>query len=371
MKKKILSLLLLLTSVFLLVGCIDARATTPYVAQTEHEEAVINAIEQTENAVVAVVTGTGHGSGVIVKKENIDNQDALYYVLTNHHVIENADDINIYYGVRSSITGSVKPTTKPYFVKDLQSTPEYDIAMLRFVAPRNLDVDVLPIISTNENRLEIKKGQTVIAIGSPYKWKEYFNYATIGIVSQVDFIWNNVEKLAIKHDVAINPGNSGGALINLKGELIGINTSKIANISTSTGTVAAEGLGHALNINVVGPHVTSYKESDYELVVKKPRLGITVMNLVDFKNPVNQFDTSKIADTENGVVVVNVDTFRGAFGKVFEYDVIIKANNQDITDTASLAQILGTMNYGQVHNLVLLRLVNGVATEVTVSIEII
>lgn len=371
MKKRILSFILLVVFVITLVGCIDARATTPYTPQSDHEQALILATQKAETAVVAVVSGSGHGSGVIFKKEDKGSGKSLYYVLTNYHVIEDQDEITIHYAVRNKVGDDLRPSSEGFAAQDAQSTPSYDIAVVRFLAPSDLQVTILPIVANDQTRLELVKMQTVIAIGSPYNWETYFNYATSGEISQFNYAYNNVEGLSIKHSAPINPGNSGGALINLEGNLIGINVSKIATIATKTGNIAASGLGHALNINVIGPRVSNYKESGYEIFERKPRLGITVVNMDVFKDPDNGFDTTKIPNMNQGIVVVGVDSTRGAYEKIQVFDVIIKANNQSVTDTLSLSQVLGQMAFGQTHTITVLRMVDGTQTEITVSITII
>lgn len=153
----------------------------------------------------------GIGTGIIFKKEKIENE-YLYYVLTNYHVIENSSVLKVYLGDKDlEITAS-----------QVQKSDSLDLAVLTFRYSEEL-----PLV-TFGNMDEVKAGQFVVALGNPEGY-EYYGSATFGMISYVNRTLSGEKSNFIQHDAAINPGNSGGPLFNLKGEVIGINTIKLAD----------------------------------------------------------------------------------------------------------------------------------------------
>lgn len=164
---------------------------------------------------------SGLGSGVIV-----DSGEG--YIITNNHVIENADEITIrlYSG-------------DEYSAEVVGADPGSDIAVLK------VDVNDLPAIPLGDSE-NIRVGEMVLAIGSPLQ-SDFAHTVSQGIVSASgrSSLGLNLYENYIQTDAAINPGNSGGALINLDGELIGINTA----IASRSG--GSQGIGFAIPINMV------------------------------------------------------------------------------------------------------------------------
>lgn len=157
------------------------------------------------------------GSGVIVSREG--------YILTNNHVIKDADEIRVRLSDKREFTGKV-----------IGTDPKTDLAVIK------INADNLPVIKWGDSDA-LRVGETVIAIGNPFGLSQTVTSgivsatgrANVGIADYEDFI---------QTDAAINPGNSGGALINVKGELVGINT---AIFSTSGGY---QGIGFAIPSNM-------------------------------------------------------------------------------------------------------------------------
>lgn len=189
------------------------------------------------------------GSGVILEK----TKDYLY-MITNHHVIDGAKDL--------SVTFSDDKTYKAEVVKYDENN---DIAIIR-VRIKNLSESTLseikPIKIGDSNSLEI--GESVVAIGNALG---YGQSVTTGVVSAVNRNFSPKESLDtktyIQTDAAINPGNSGGALLNMKGELVGINTAKIASSSI-------EGMGYAIPMARVlelikGANIDEFQENALNL----------------------------------------------------------------------------------------------------------
>lgn len=189
------------------------------------------------------------GSGVILEK----TKDYLY-MITNHHVIDGARDL--------SVTFSDDKTYKAEVVKYDENN---DIAIIR-VRIKDMSestlVEVKPIKIGDSNSLEI--GESVVAIGNALG---YGQSVTTGVVSAVNRNFAPKESLDtktyIQTDAAINPGNSGGALLNMKGELVGINTAKIASSSI-------EGMGYAIPMARVlelikGANIEEFQENALNL----------------------------------------------------------------------------------------------------------
>ena len=150
------------------------------------------------------------------------------YIITNNHVIENADQINVrlYNGDEHS-------------AEVVGADPGSDVAVLR------IDVNDLPAVPLGDSD-SINVGEMVLAIGSPLQ-ESFAHTVSQGIVSASgrSFVGLNLYENYIQTDAAINPGNSGGALINLDGELIGINTA----IASRSG--GSQGIGFAIPVNMV------------------------------------------------------------------------------------------------------------------------
>ena len=158
------------------------------------------------------------GSGVIVSSDG--------YILTNNHVIKNADTIKVLLSDKSEFTGKV-----------IGSDPKTDVAVIKIDAK---DLSTLPVGNSDN----LKVGEIVLAIGSPYGLNQTITMGIVSAVGRANVGIADYEDF-IQTDAAINPGNSGGALVNVKGELVGINT---AIFSTTGGY---QGIGFAIPSNMV------------------------------------------------------------------------------------------------------------------------
>ncbi|MDZ7720460.1 MAG: Do family serine endopeptidase [Balneolaceae bacterium] len=221
---------------------------TPITTLKDFNDAIVNIAERTNKTVVTITTTQtvtrrqqspfsfffddprfnqereysrqGLGSGVIVSEDG--------YILTNNHVVENAEEINVRFFDGDEMNAEVVGTD-----------PASDVAVLK------VDVDEsLPAIALG-NSDEIRVGEMVLAIGSPLN-PNFAHSVSMGIVSASgrSSLGLNMYENYIQTDAAINPGNSGGALVNLDGELVGINT---AIASRSGGN---QGVGFAIPVNM-------------------------------------------------------------------------------------------------------------------------
>lgn len=157
------------------------------------------------------------GSGVIVDKDG--------YILTNNHVVKDADEIKIKLSDKREFKGKV-----------IGVDPKTDLAVIK------IESDNLPVVKWGDSDT-LKVGETVIAIGNPYGLNQTVTSGIVSATGRADVGIADYEDF-IQTDAPINPGNSGGALVNVKGELIGINT---AIFSTSGGY---QGIGFAIPSNM-------------------------------------------------------------------------------------------------------------------------
>ena len=365
MKRKLLSIAVIIFSIFLLSACnVELRAKVDYISPNAYEQLRIEMIAEAEKAVIAVKTDSGHGSGIIYKVEEVSQNPVIYryYAMTNYHVIEDAGEIKIHFGnTRDDITAL-----------DVAGNQNYDIAVVRFETDRVLDVHTVLAFQKNEENqnqyLEILKGQDVYAIGTPQDISR-FNYVTQGIVSLPSITYNNIPGLAFMHDAELNPGNSGGPMFNLNGDLIGINVAKISNISTSDGVIAAEGLNYTLSINALSTVVLGFEDDDFSTVIRKPRLGVTVANSTDFLAD-EQYDPTLIPADILGVVIVDFDYTRNAHLVLELYDLIIEMNGITVQTKEDISAQLADAEFGDEHTLKVLRKVEDAFVEFTVTIEL-
>lgn len=234
------------------------------------------------------------GSGVIISKNG--------YIVTNHHVIANADEINV----------TLSHDTTPYSAKIIGHDPDSDLAVIKIKAKG------LTPIALGDSK-ELKVGDIVIAIGNPFGIGET---ATQGIISALNKnkVGINRYENYIQTDASINPGNSGGALVDSRGALIGINS---AILSKSGGN---NGIGFAIPVDMV-KNVVSKLVKDGK--VSRGYLGVAIDDLNE--------ETSKIYKHKHGALVLNVsdDTPAKQYG-IKRGDLIYAINKQKVKDRIDL-----------------------------------
>ena len=244
------------------------------------------------------------GSGVI-----IDAQRGL--VLTNNHVVEDADEV--------SVNLADGRTLKAEFVG---SDPDTDVALMRIPAQ---DLTAIPM--SNSDRLQI--GDFVVAIGNPFGVGQT---VTSGIISAVGR--NNLPGAGfqnfIQTDASINPGNSGGALVNLNGELVGINTASFNPRGSMAGNI---GLGFAIPVNLANSIKDQLLAGG---VVRRGTLGIDTQD-VDAKIA----RALGLAETRGAVVTRVYQGSAGAAAGLKVGDVILAANGEHIDNAEALRNFQG------------------------------
>lgn len=263
----------------------------------------------------------GTGSGVIISADG--------YIATNNHVIENASDIEI-----------LLNDNRTYKAKIVGTDPTTDLALLK------IEGEKLPFVKVG-NSEQVEVGEWVLAIGNPF---EFRSTVTAGIISakgrNINILRDrNSNGLSIESflqtDAAVNPGNSGGALVNLKGELVGINTA----IATPTGTYA--GYSFAVPSSLVNKVMADIKEFG---VVQRALLGINIRDV-----------NSQLAEDEGlsvlrGVYVTNVNPNGGAAAAgIKNGDVIIAIDDKEVTKTSELQERVALNRPGDQIKVTLLR----------------
>lgn len=218
-----------------------------------------------------------------------------------------------------------------------------DLAVVRIAA------DKVKTVAQFADSSALTVGETAIAIGSPLG-SEYANSVTQGIVSSLSRTVTSktdtgqtISTNAIQTDAAINPGNSGGALVNIQGQVIGINSSKIsATGSSGLGGVSVEGMGFAIPSNDVVSIIGQLEENG---AVIRPALGISMVNLS--KLSTTAISQLKIpSSVTSGIVVGAVQAGMPSEGKLEKYDVITEIDGNEVKDTSDLQSLLYKHNIG-------------------------
>lgn len=290
---------------------------------------VIEAVDKVSDAVVGVInnretTGffgpsnqSGTGSGVIYK---IEGDRA--YIVTNQHVIANANEIDV-----TLSNGNRVPAE---LVGEDEIT---DLAVL------TIDADKVDSVAEFGNSDLLRAGEPAIAIGNPLSFE---GSVTLGIISAVERSipvdtsrdgrpdWNAE---VIQTDAAINPGNSGGALLNIRGEVIGINSMKIAQS-------AVEGIGFAIPTAIAIPVI---EDLETHGEVQRPQMGVIIHSLQEIPSVYWHGTLGLPEDITGGVYIHDVapDSPAERAG-LQEGDVIVALDDKEIKDLHDLRRFLYT-----------------------------
>lgn len=265
------------------------------------------------------------GSGVIYKK---DGKDA--YVVTNNHVVEGSNGLEVVMKDGTKVKGELVGTDSVT-----------DLAVIK------ISSDDVKDVATFGDSNALKVGEPAIAIGSPLG-SQYANSVTSGIISSVNRpiadSSTGVNISAIQTDAAINPGNSGGPLVNVSGQVVGINSSKIATTQTESSNISVEGMGFAIPSNDV---VKIINQLEKDGKVTRPALGINMVDLSSVTSQQQEQILGVPATVKSGVVITNVVTATPAEkAGLKQYDVITKVDDKEITSTTDLQSVLYTKNVG-------------------------
>jgi serine protease Do len=280
---------------------------TEVVAKVEPSVVAINIEAVTYDIFNQPTQMKGAGSGWIIDKDG--------YIVTNNHVVEGAD----------SVTVTLSDGSK-YTAEDIKTDPLTDLAVVK------IDAHNLSALDTGDSSL-LEIGDGVVAVGNALGMGIS---ATSGIVSALNVSLSESPDQTvyglIQTDAAINPGNSGGPLVNMAGEVIGINSIKIAE-------VGVEGMGYAISISEAAPIIRQLIDVGY---VVRPWLGIgaiTVDNMV-----ASWYNLA----VDKGVLIANVvaDSPAEAAG-LKEGDIITTIDGKEIDNASDLVQLINSYEIGQ------------------------
>jgi Do/DeqQ family serine protease len=265
------------------------------------------------------------GSGVIVDAEK-------GYVVTNNHVVDQADSIKVRLSDDREVTAKL-----------IGKDPDTDLAVLQIKAT---NLKALPLADSDKTEV----GDFVVAIGSPFGLRQT---VTSGIVSGLgrNNLGDGVEDF-IQTDASINPGNSGGGLINLKGELVGINSQIL---SRSGGN---QGIGFAIPSNIVKSVMTQLIETGS---VSRGRIGIGGQALTP-----ELAKAFGLPDSHGALVTQVTPGSPADKAGIRAQDIIIQANGREISDMIQLKNTVQLLRVGDKVTVKLLR--DGKPREVTVTI---
>lgn len=290
----------------------------------EEVDTIKPAVDKVYEAVVLIENYKGNklvgtGTGFIYKKD-----DKLGYVITNHHVIEGGTSIKVLNINGQSVTATL-----------LGSDTYADIAVL------SIDKTAVLQVAEMGDSTKLDLGDTLFTVGSPLG-SEYIGTVTKGILSgkdrtvTVDLTNGSFMMEVLQTDAAINPGNSGGPLVNINGEVIGVNSLKLVKDEI-------EGMGFAIPIELV---MTSVDRLEKGEEIKRPLLGA---ELSDVTNTYGLYlnDIYLKGDYENGVVIISVvEDMPAAVSKLQKGDVILEVNGTKITNTGHFRFVLYKYNIG-------------------------
>ncbi|HHW32336.1 MAG TPA: PDZ domain-containing protein [Clostridiaceae bacterium] len=284
------------------------KVDSPVIAIAEEVSPSIVGVRTTttiQNFFYGTMTVPGEGSGIILRSDG--------YILTNNHVIEAAmaDNMSntLVRGAKIEVFLPGKKDT-PYEAKVVGRDPKTDLAVLK------IEATGLPAATFGDSD-ELRPGELAVAIGNP-GGLDFMGSVTAGVISGLNrSIKTEDGKVLtlIQTDAAINPGNSGGALVNSKGEVIGINTIKIA-------ASGYEGLGFAIPSNTALDIANSLIE--YKRVKGRLYLGISI-------NPNYNEVFAKRYNLPVGLLVVQVEPMSAAYkAGIRENDIITKFNKKSM-----------------------------------------
>ena len=287
---------------------------------------------------------TGSGSGIIIGKN-----DTELLVLTNEHVISDADSVQVVFIDNKTVKGKIKSSDK-----------EADLAIIAIPLKSINEKTMKQIkVATIGNSDDLVLGEEVIAIGNSLG---YGQTVTTGIVSAVNrniTDASGIERTFIQTDAAINPGNSGGALLNAKGEVIGINESKIS----SSGI---EGVGFAIPITSANEIINTLMNKKTRDVVSEDEVGYLGISCTNITTQL-----SKQLNMPVGVYINEAVKDGGAAKSGLQSgDIITKFDGAKITNTNSLTSTLKYYKKGETIKVIIQRQENGTYKEKEVDVTL-
>ena len=287
----------------------------------------------------------GAGSGIIVGKN-----DTELLIATNNHVVSGAEEVSVCFDDSEDSVVAAK-------VKGTDSSN--DLAIVS-VALSDISDDILSNIkiATIGDSSSVQVGDQVVAIGNALG---YGQSVTTGIVSALDreVTIDNVTSKLIQTDAAINPGNSGGALLNMKGELIGINSAKYASAEV-------EGMGYAIPVATAQPILDNLMTRETREVVSEDEAGYLGVSVQDVSE-----EASSYYGIPSGAYLAAVEE-NGAAAKagIKQGDIITKFDGLSISSASELKSTIAYYKEGETVEVVYMRANNGEYEEHTANVTL-
>ncbi|MGL5980095.1 MAG: Do family serine endopeptidase [Phocaeicola sp.] len=278
----------------------------------------------------------GFGSGVIISADG--------YIVTNNHVIEGADVISVKLNDGREFKGKV-----------IGTDPSTDLALVK------VDENNLPIIPVG-NSDELKVGEWVLAVGNPFNMTSTVTAGIVSAKARSLGVYNKGVESFIQTDAAINQGNSGGALVNARGELIGINSV----LYSPTGSYS--GYGFAIPTTIMTKVISDLKEFG---IVQRAILGIKGMPINDDQQMMDEATKAKVKELGaiHGVLIAEVIEGGSADGKMKVDDVIIGIDGKVVKSFAELQEGLAKHRPGDKVKVKVLRNKKEIDMELTLKNE--
>ncbi len=255
--------------------------------------------------------GQALGSGIIISSDG--------YILTNHHVIAEAEKTTVILSDKRSFTAKI-----------IGSDEKTDLALLK-IEPKGVALTVAPLGDSDQ----IQVGDFAIAIGNPFGLNWTFTFGVISATARTEAIDPNAPfKNYIQTDVSINPGNSGGPLMNIRGQVVGINS---AIFSTSGGSI---GIGFAIPINIAKNIVQQIIQTGK---VERGYLGAYIQDVDEKLAKYYQLDEIE------GVILTQIEKGSPAEKAGLQAgDVVLSVNNNKVQNANHLIALVSNISPGQV-----------------------
>ena len=323
---------------------INSINETRNVSITENNT-IKEAINEVYNSVVLIENykrniKAGTGTGFVYKKD-----DKLGYIITNYHVINGAESVKVKYIDDKAVDAKV-----------LGGDEYSDLAIL------SVDADSVLQVAKLGNSVDLELGDTLFTVGSPLG-DEYMGTVTKGILSgknrtvKVNLTNESYMMEVLQTDAAINPGNSGGPLVNIKGEVIGVNSMKLVQNQI-------EGMGFAIPIDIAKAYIERLEKGEK---IKRPLLGVEMTDLTNqYLIMDNQISIDK--KLTSGAVIINVlDKSPAKEAELQRGDVIIEVDGTKVTDSAHFKYLLYKFEVGD--NMKVKYNRNGKVNEATIKLN--
>ena len=340
----------------------ESSQSTPQLATnvTYVESDVSDVVEKVMPAMVSIVNNftetanvfgqqytqeeAASGSGIIVGKT-----DDELLIVSNNHVVESADTLTVTF-----IDGSEAQAQ----VKGLDS--DMDLAVIA-VSLNDLSDDTKNAITvaTLGSSDDLKLGEPVIAIGNALGYGQSVTNGIVSALNREITLENGSTGTFIQTNAAINPGNSGGALLNMNGEVIGINSNKI-------GGTAVEGMGYAIPITSASPIIADLMERQTRTKVAEDEVGYIGISLQEVTSQISQ-----MYNMPEGIYVVSVEEGSAAANAgIMKGDIITKFDGSSISSYSDLQKTLQYYAAGDSENITLQRPQNGEYVSVELNLTL-